>query len=356
LKTERFVGGAFVLAGLLSVACSSGSTAESPNAAAGSTAGGGAASGGAASGGTSAGGASTAAGAAGAAGALQASAGASGSSAGTAGGTAGGASGSAGRGGTSTTDSTDPTDLTKWTLVWSDEFNAADGSPPDPTKWTREENGSPANHELEYYTTDDANSTQMGGNLVITALKQSKGNQAYTSARLNTLNHYSVPYGRVEARAKMPAGQGIWPAFWMLGDNKFNAGVGWPKCGEIDIMETIGTDIQTNHGSLHGPTTGGSNYTITGTVQLPNKPSLADGFHVYATEWAMGSVKFFIDDQLYETRTPADLSATQEWAYDHPFFITVNLAIGGDFPGSPNATTPFPSVLLVDYVRVFAPK
>jgi beta-glucanase (GH16 family) len=294
------------------------------------------------------------------AGALSVAAGASaGGSAGVSGGgssAGGGLSGAGGGtgGGAPATDSPDPTDLTKWTLVWSDEFNAADGTPPDATKWTREKNAKPPNNEEEYYTTSDANSTQSGGNLVITALKQQMGNQAYTSGRINSLGHYSIPYGRVEARAKMPSGQGMWPAFWMLGDNINDQG--WPKCGEIDIMETVGSDIQTNHGSLHGPGQGGAAYNVTGSIQLPGKVDLSQDFHVYAVEWAENSVKFFVDDTLYETRTPADLSSDQSWEFNHPFFITINLAVGGSWPGSPDSSTKFPAQLLVDYVRVYAPK
>lgn len=188
---------------------------------------------------------------------------------------------------------------------------------------------------------------------MITALKQT-GNSGttYTSARLNTFGKYSAAYGRVEARIKMPGGKGVWPAFWMLGDNKFDAGVGWPKCGEIDVAETKGSQIDTNHGSLHGP--GGND--LTASLTLPGKPKLSDDFHVYATEWSPDTVKFFVDTTLYETRTPKDMPAGGTWVFNHAFFITLNLAIGGVFDGNPTDATPFPAELVVDYVRVYTAK
>jgi beta-glucanase (GH16 family) len=354
VRIQSYSGGVVTIVALCLVSCSSGASSTGGS---GGSGGGGAHSGAGAGGalgnaGSSAtGGATSQAGASSVAGA-SGNGGASTGGGGAGGGLAGGAGGS---GGTPTTaESPDPTDLTKWTLVWSDEFNAPDGTAPDATKWTREENAKPPNNEEEYYTTSDANSTQSGGNLVITALKQQMGDQSYTSGRINSLGHYSIPYGRVEARAKMPTGQGMWPAFWMLGDNINNQG--WPKCGEIDIMETVGSDIETNHGSLHGPGPGGASYNVSGSLQLPGKVDLSKDFHVYAAEWAENSVKFFVDDTLYETRTPADLSSDQTWEFNHPFFIVINLAVGGSWPGSPNDSTQFPAQLLVDYVRVYAPK
>lgn len=270
----------------------------------------------------------------------------------------GGSAGNAGASGAPASDPTDPTDLSLWKLVWSDDFNDANGSPPDPSKWTREvRGGNASNKEAEYYTDSATNSQQNAGNLEITALKEVKDTYQYTSARLNSYMHYSAAYGRVETRAKMPAGQGLWPAFWMLGDNKFDAGVGWPKCGEIDIMETVGNDMHRNHGSLHGfGYSGGQD--LTATVQLTGQPLLSDDFHIYAVEWAPDSVKFFIDTMLYETRTPKDVPAGSTWAFNHPFFITLNLAVGdvGSWPGAPDATTHFPAKLLVDYVRVYSAK
>lgn len=358
MKTESFICSVLLGLTFAQSACSSASDVEnSPASVAGASNGGGssaaAGSAGAVDGGSS--GESAVAGA-GVGGAI---AGAAGTMAGSANGGMGG-SVSGGASGASSTDTTDPTDLSVWKLAWSDEFDAADGSAPDAAKWTRElrtqsQTGSNnSNKELQQYTADSANSQQKGGMLSITAIKQSSASgTTYTSARLNTLGHYSAAYGRVEARLKMPGGKGVWPAFWMLGDNK--PSVGWPKCGEIDIMETKGSQIDTNHGSLHGPVYNGGN-DLTATVTLPGKPKLSDDFHIYATEWAPDTVKFYVDTTLYETRTPKDMPAGGTWVFNHPFFITLNLAVGGVFDGDPTDSTPFPAELLVDYVRVFAAK
>ena len=357
VRTESFVGG-IMLAGLLVVSCSNATDAGAPqNNSAGATslAGGTSAAGGATDvpGGMGGGGASQSDNA-GAGSDVGGSAGLVGSAGSASAGAAGSAAGGAGA------DPTDPTDLSVWELAWSDEFDAADGTAPDAMKWTREirtqdkTGNNNSNKELQQYTADTANSQQEGGFLAITAIKTSSASgDIYTSARLNTLSHYSAAYGRIEARLKMPGGKGVWPAFWMLGDNK--PSVGWPKCGEIDIMETKGSQIDTNHGSLHGPVYFGGN-DLTATVSLPGKPKLSDDFHIYATEWSPDSVKFFIDSTLYETRTPKDMPAGGTWVFNHPFFITLNLAIGGMFDGDPTASTPFPATLLVDYVRVFEAK
>ncbi len=246
--------------------------------------------------------------------------------------------------------------LAGWTLSWSDEFNGAAGAP-DATKWTAEVNGSPANDELEYYTSRASNVTVDGdGNLQIIARAESYMGHSYTSGRVNTAAHFTQAYGRFEARVWMPTGQGIWPAFWVLGDNigtnARNAQiVGWPQCGELDIMETIGTDMDHNHGSMHGPGYSGGQ-DITGEWAYPGT-TLNDGYHNYALEWSPDLVKFFVDGNLYETITPAQIPAGDTWVYDHPFFIILNVAVGGDWPGSPDGTTVFPQTMKVDYVRVY---
>ncbi len=242
-----------------------------------------------------------------------------------------------------------------WTLTWSDEFNGADGTAVDPTKWKHDVGGTGwGNNELEYYTNGTQNAVQMGGNLVITATTQgasqyhcSYGTCQYTSARLLTQGLFSQQYGRFEARAKMPTGKGLWPAIWMLGDNIST--VSWPACGEIDFMETVGTDISTNHGSLHMP----ASYGPSGTFKLPNGASFADAFHTFAIEWEPGTIRFYVDDQLYETRTQASVPAGDTWEFLHPFFLLINVAVGGQWPGSPDSTTTFPQTLLVDWVRVY---
>ncbi|HEY3665931.1 MAG TPA: glycoside hydrolase family 16 protein [Polyangiaceae bacterium] len=247
-----------------------------------------------------------------------------------------------------------------WTLAWSDEFNASDGSSVDDNKWAHAVGGDGwGNQELEYYTSDTANSLQRGGNLVINATRDGaqqhscwNGACQFTSARLLTSGKFSASYGRVEARIKVPTGKGIWPAFWMLGDNVGDPAVGWPACGEIDIMEIIGSDSATLHGSLHGPGYSGGS-PLTAVTKLPSAAKLSDDFHRYSVEWAPDSVKFYLDDMLYEKRTPADIPPGTKWVYDHPFFIILNLSVGGQWPGSPDSGTAFPAQMLVDYVRVF---
>ena len=243
-----------------------------------------------------------------------------------------------------------------WKLVWSEEFNAPDGSPVDTTKWVPESGGNGwGNQELEYYTTRPQNAFQQGGNLVIKVLQEkytgSDGvTRDYTSARLKTLGKFSQKYGRFEARIKIPQGQGIWPAFWMLGDDVGK--IGWPKSGEIDIMENIGKEPATVHGTIHGPGYSGDK-GISSSYNLPADPHFADDFHLYAVEWERKAIRFFVDDHLYATRTPAELPKGTKWVYNHPFFMLLNVAVGGGWPGNPDATTVFPQTMLVDYVRVY---
>ena len=247
----------------------------------------------------------------------------------------------------------------EWTLVWSDEFDAEDGSSPDPANWTYDlgvgANGW-GNRELEYYTDrSPENVVISNGNLVITALQERYTGpdgimRNYTSARLKTQGLFSLAYGRFEARMKIPYGQGLWPAFWMLGDNIRD--VGWPTCGEIDIMENIGREPSTIHGTIHGPGySGGSG--IGASYTLAAGQNFADGFHVFAVEWEPAVIRFYVDDVLYRTTTAADLPAGRTWVFDHPFFLIVNVAVGGDWPGSPDPSTVFPQTMLVDYVRVY---
>lgn len=243
-----------------------------------------------------------------------------------------------------------------WTQIWSDEFNAPDGSPADTTKWVTESGGNGwGNQELEYYTTRPENAFQQGGNLVIKVLQEKYTGadgvaRDYTSARLKTLGKFSQKYGRFEARIKIPQGQGIWPAFWMLGDDIGK--VGWPKCGEIDTMENIGKEPATVHGTIHGPGYSGDK-GIGSPYSLPPDQHFADDFHLYAVEWEPKAIRFYVDDHLYATHTPAELPKGTKWVYNHPFFLLLNVAVGGSWPGSPDATTVFPQAMLVDYVRVY---
>jgi len=244
-----------------------------------------------------------------------------------------------------------------YTLVWSDEFNGKDGSAPDSSKWTYDVGGDGwGNHELEYYTKRPENVGVEKGNLVITARRESyKGadgvTREYTSTRLKTQGLFAQAYGRFEARIKLPAGQGIWPAFWMLGEDISTAG--WPKSGEIDIMENIGKEPATNHGSLHGPSSLKPTSDLTSTFSLPPGQRLSDDYHLYAIEWEPSVARFYFDSTLYATFTPSQLPEGGKWVYDHPFFILLNVAVGGDWPGSPDETTIFPQKMFVDYVRVY---
>lgn len=243
-----------------------------------------------------------------------------------------------------------------WTLVWSDDFNGADGSSPDSSKWVFDQGGNGwGNQELETYTNRTENAKILGGNLVITAIKEaftgSDGTaRNYTSARLKTKGKFSQQYGKFEARIKIPAGQGIWPAFWMLGDNIDTTQ--WPACGEIDIMENIGSEPSTVHGTLHMPQASGAN--ALGSSYSLTTGKVSDDFHVFTVEWEPSVVRFYVDGNLYSTRTPSALPSGATWAFDHPFFILLNLAVGGAWPGNPDATTVFPQTMQVDYVRVYA--
>jgi beta-glucanase (GH16 family) len=252
-----------------------------------------------------------------------------------------------------------PTTL-PWKLVWSDEFDGLTGSAPDPKKWTYNVGGEGwGNQEHEYYTDKTGNAALDGsGALVITALKIDDpaggslkcwyGPCKYTSARLLTKGLYEFTYGRVEARIKIPFGQGIWPAFWMLGNDIDTAN--WPKCGEIDILENIGKEPSIAHGTLHGP--GYSGGSSIGAGYTLDKGKFADDFHVYSIEWEKDVIRWYIDGNLYHTVTPKKLYGA-EWVFDHPFFIILNVAVGGSWPGYPDDTTTFPQTMGVDYVRVY---
>jgi beta-glucanase (GH16 family) len=252
-------------------------------------------------------------------------------------------------------DSSAPKKKAGWTLVWSDEFDLPNGSAPDPSKWQYALGGNGwGNKELETYTDRKENSKIVHGQLVITALRESftgsdNITRDYTSARLLTRGKFSQAYGRFEARIKIPFGQGIWPAFWLLGDNIGETP--WPACGEIDIMENIGREPQTVHGTIHGP-----GYSGDGGIGSPYSLSdarFADSFHVYAVEWEPKTIRFYVDDHLYRTITETDLPAGKPWVYDHPFFILLNLAVGGAWPGYPDSSSTFPQSMEVDYVRVY---
>jgi len=238
-----------------------------------------------------------------------------------------------------------------WHLVWSDEFNQPDGSAPDSSKWGYDVGGNGwGNNELEYYTARTNNARIEDGKLVIEARQESFGGKNLTSARLLTKGKWSFTYGRIEARIKIPRGQGIWPAFWMLGTNI--ASVHWPNCGEIDIMENIGKEPGTVHGTVHGPGySGGAG--IGGPVTLPHNVAVADDFHVFAVKCETNRVTWFMDGRSYFTVTPTNLPGKTRWVFDQPKFLLLNLAVGGGWPGYPDQTTTYPQRMVVDYVRVY---
>ena len=245
----------------------------------------------------------------------------------------------------------------RWRLVWSDEFSGPDGALPDPKKWTYDIGGKGwGNQELESYTKRPANARIEKGNLVITALSENYTGadgvtREYTSARLKTQGLFAQAYGRIEARIKVPEGQGMWPAFWMLGEDITS--VGWPRCGEIDIMENVGKEPGTVHGSLHGPSTERATSDLTSIFSLPGGQRFADQFHLYAVEWEQNQVRFYVDSNLYASVDSSQWPAGGKWVFDHPFFIILNLAVGGNWPGSPDDSTNFPQSMLVDYVHVY---
>lgn len=239
----------------------------------------------------------------------------------------------------------------EWKLVWSDEFDAEAETPVDSSKWLHDVGGHGwGNNQLEFNTDRVENVKHDGnGSLVITARKEDYGTNSYTSARIKTESKFDTKYGRVEARIRLPKGQGIWPAFWMLGAN-FSE-VGWPECGEIDIMEFRGQETDTVQSSLHGPGYSGGS-PISGVFR--NKEiSFADDFHIFAVDWDPSRFTFWVDDQIINVINSDVVRARGNWVYSHPFFIILNVAVGGAYVGDPDDSTTFPQEMLVDYVRVY---
>lgn len=243
-----------------------------------------------------------------------------------------------------------------WQLVWEDDFEGPAGQSIDPAKWSYEEgNGCDqssgcgwGNAELQYYTGRPENVSLDGaGNLAITARRESFAGAPFTSGRITTKGKFDQAYGRFEARIKMPWGPGIWPAFWLLGANIDQ--VDWPQCGEIDIMEYRGQQPNLIHGTVHGPGYSKGD-AITKSYGF-EKGRFDTKFHVFAVEWVEGFIDFYVDDTLYFRLQPEDVPG--EWVYDQPFFIILNVAVGGNFVGFPTSETPFPQTMLVDWVRVY---
>jgi beta-glucanase (GH16 family) len=234
-------------------------------------------------------------------------------------------------------------------LVFSDEFNGPSGSKPDTTKWTYDP-GVPQNGEVQYYTPNSENASMNGsGSLVIEARRQDYQGRQYTSHRMNTGNKFSVQYGRIEARVKVPKGNGLWPAFWLMGDD-FLQGRPWPYNGEIDIMEVLGRNTGEAYSTLHAPAYNGAG----GYGQKYATADLSQDYHVWAAEWDSKGIRFFLDGrQVFDAAKETVENTRGPWIFDHKFYLILNLAVGGDFPGPIDATTPFPSQMLVDYVRVY---
>lgn len=236
-------------------------------------------------------------------------------------------------------------------LVWSDEFDGPINQLPEDSKWGFDVGGGGwGNNQLEYDTARPENVSLDGqGHLRIIAREESFGGRDYTSGRIKTLGKFSQAYGRFAARIKLPVGQGLWPAFWMLGAD-FSS-VGWPDCGEIDIMEYRGQAPNVSNGAIHGPGYSGGqslygSYTKSGA-------GFNEGYHVFAVEWTTNSITWYVDDTPYMTKTTNNLPGSADWVFDHPFFILLNVAVGGSYVGDPSPSTQFPQTMLVDWVRVY---
>jgi beta-glucanase (GH16 family) len=244
--------------------------------------------------------------------------------------------------------------------LWQDEFDGPAGATFDRTKWAADTGGEGfGNQERQFYTTRPENVSLDGnGHLVITALPEPApstrtcwyGTCRYTSARLKTKGLFAQRYGRFETRLRVPRGQGMWPAFWMLGADI--DGVGWPRSGEIDVMENIGREPSIVHGTVHGPGYSAAN-GISGADTLTGGGIFADDFHEFAVEWEPNEIRWYRDGRLFHRVTPSALPAGTSWVFDHPFFLLLNLAVGGSWPGDPDASTTLPQQLIVDYVRVY---
>ena len=251
------------------------------------------------------------------------------------------------------TDNVQKLEQRNWQLVWSDEFDGSAGESPDASKWifdigTGPNNDGWGNSELQYYTNRTANVALDGiGNLAITANSELYAGSAFTSARIKTMGLFEQTYGRIEASIKTPWGPGIWPAFWMLGSDAETEG--WPQCGEIDIMELRGQKPYIVNGTVHGPGYSGS-ASITKSFALENS-RFDVSFHLFAVEWGENYIDFFVDSILYQRITPDKL--TGDWVFDHPFYIILNVAVGGNYLGFPTSQTPFPQTMFIDYIKVY---
>jgi beta-glucanase (GH16 family) len=244
-------------------------------------------------------------------------------------------------------------------LVWADEFDA--NGTPNASNWNLltgdgTAQGIPGwgNNELQSYTDRPENVTVDNGVLMIIAQEENFNGKSYTSARITTKGKLDQQYGRFEARIKLPTGKGIFPAFWLLGDDEGGSKV-WPQIGEIDIMEYLGDEPTNVFGTIHGPGFSGAN-SITKEYQILND-RFDNDFHIFGVEWSPNSINWYVDGDLYQSLTPADVSdetdGAGEWVFNSPFHIILNVAVGGNLPGSPNENTLFPQTMEIDYVRVY---
>ena len=249
-----------------------------------------------------------------------------------------------------------PDESAAHSLAWPEEFDGPAGSPASPRTWRRETGGHGwGNQELQYYTDSTANAALDGAsNLAVIVRRPDPrlastqyGGCGYTSARLISKDLMSFRYGLIQARIKLPRGRGIWPAFWLLGQNIDQAG--WPQCGEIDIMENFGTNPAAVHGTVHGP-----GYSGTGgiTASLDAGSPLCDDFHLYSVSWEPSRIRWYADDKLYHTVTPADLHG-RPWVFDHDFFLLINVAVGGRPSEHPGTALTLPRAMLIDYIRIY---
>jgi|WetSurMetagenome_2_1015567.scaffolds.fasta_scaffold47118_2 beta-glucanase (GH16 family) len=246
---------------------------------------------------------------------------------------------------------TSPESYDGYNLIWRDEFTGAALNTAD---WTYEiGNGCPnncgwGNNESEYYRSE--NTSIVSGNLVITAKKQDYEGFNYTSSRIVTKGKQQFKFGRIDIRAALPEGQGIWPAIWMLGSNE--DAVGWPACGEVDIMELTGDTPNRVVGTVHYGTNLAQHQFNSVSKFAASNDSYQDKYHVYSINWENNLIQFLVDDEVYSTITPADLNG-QPWPFNKYFFFIFNVAVGGNWPGYPDSSTKFPQYMIVDYIRVF---
>ena len=242
-----------------------------------------------------------------------------------------------------------PLHAQEWQLVWSDEFN---GSGLDLSKWSYQIGTGFqgwGNNELQYYTNRPVNVDVFDGHLWIVAHRENFGGMQYTSARIRTRNKGDWRYGRIEMRAKLPRGRGIWPAFWMMPTDEVFGG--WPQSGEIDIMELVGHEPNRVHGTIHFATPS-LQHQFQGSFYTLPQGTFNDNFHLFWIEWQQNEIKWYVDSTLYFTRVPAHLGGAN-WPFNERFHIILNVAVGGNWPGSPDSTTVFPQSMVVDYVRVY---